>query len=189
MGDVDSGAPSVGVAEQAGQSAAFEIQICGYGAPGSGGELEEMADLDSDGSPELLTIAFTPTERAELALSKLNSASGAYEAVVQEPLAAGFMPSADYGPFTTFWAGDLTGDGRNEAVLCVVDVGANDFFLGFAAFSYDGAAGATLLRVEHVANGDLVLLGTQLVLTDRIDYYAGRCVIRTTRYFEWDGSR
>lgn len=164
-----------------------EITLCSGESDLQTGDVQQSADLDRDGTQELLTIQFSPGEHmATLGVSALSATSGSYQVVAQQVFEASSIASG--GPYWSVWHGDLTGDGSDEAVLCIRQWGANDQFTSTVIFSYTGGSGSTLFVDDRSVNSGLSWSDSQLMRVEGIDWALGdRRII--TCYFAWDGTQ
>ena len=167
---------------------AAETQLCP--APSGKerhGNVDEEIDLDGDGTPEVVSVHLFPEEdAAKLGLS-VYVEGGALQTIAEI-----VVPTFYFNPEgpDTWWAHtDLTGDGNDEAVLCVTAFGANDPFTSAVIYSYHGGALATLLTPVQLPWALLSREGDDFVLSTRVDWLAGACEEVTPNRYAWDGSR
>ena len=150
------------------------------------GNIDEEIDLNGDSAPEVVSVHLFPEEdAAKLGLS-------VYAGDVLQTVAEIVVPTFFFDPAgpDTWWAhSDLTGDGNDEAVLCVTAFGANDPFTSGVIYSYHGGALATLLTPVQLPWALLSREGDDFVLSSRADWLAGACEEVTTKRYAWDGTR
>ncbi len=147
------------------------------------GEVEQEGDLNHDGSSEQLAVRFSKSD------GLVTFDVSAQEDFLFQDHVEAHDVGAVSGPIATLWQGDLTGDGLDEATLCVMYWGANDLFLSALVFSYTPQGGSTVLRVENVPNGNLTWSGSELVTEDLVNWLTpsgGVCVLRTKTFFVWN---
>jgi hypothetical protein len=149
------------------------------------GNIDEEIDMTGDGTPEVVSVHLFPEEdEAKLGLA-VRTSEGVLQTVLEIVVPTFFFDPN--GP-DTWWAHtDLTGDGNDEAVLCVTAFGANDPFTSAVIYSYHGGVVSTPLTVVQAPWAQLSTEGDAVVVSSRVDWLAGACELISTQYYEWDG--
>jgi len=149
------------------------------------GNIDEEIDLTGDGMPEVVSVHLVP-ERDEAKLGVAAQTDAGLQTIAEIVVPTFFL---DPGGPATWWAhSDLTGDGNDEAVLCVTAFGANDPFTSAVVYSFHGGTLSTLLTIVQLPWAQLSREGDGLVVSRRLDWLAGACEEVTTEYYDWEGA-
>jgi hypothetical protein len=149
------------------------------------GNIDEDIDMTGDGTPEVASVHLYP-ELREAKLGLAAYVGDTLQTIIETAVPPFF--SQPNGP-DTWWAHtDLTGDGLDEAVLCVTAFGANDPFTSAVIYSFDGGELRTLYEVTQLPWAQLSREGATFVASSRDAWLAGACEEVTTDYFAWDGA-
>lgn len=166
------------------------------------GRLEKLVDLDKDGIPERITVAFEEEQEKSFlkyTLWAFDSSVEKYRIVGQATSKEIEMPDPNLPPEKAWvWASynvwistqfiDLTNDGKDEVVFCGNWTPMRGYVTELMIFTYSGRSAATILEGVF-ANPSIEYTDSQLIIKSWASFLAGACIDSTTRYFQWDGSR
>ena len=165
-----------------------EVLLCpAPGGKGRYGNIDEEIDLTGDGTPEVVSIHLVP-ELSEAALGVSVYSDSGFQTIAETVVPTLF--SGDPNGPDTWWAHtDLTGDGNDEAVLCVTTFGANDPLTSAVVYSFHGETLSSQPELVLLPHAFLSSEGGGLVVSSRLDWYASDCEAIITTYYEWDGTQ
>lgn len=151
------------------------------------GNIDEELDLNGDGTPEVVSVHLFPEQsEAKLGVSVYTDTGLQTIAEIVVPTLFTGDPN---GP-DTWWAHtDLTGDGIDEAVLCVTALGANDPLTSAVVYSFHGGTLSSPPALVLLPWAQLSREGDSLVVSSKVDWLAGACEAITTTYYEWGGTQ
>ena len=165
-----------------------ELLLCPAPAgKGRYGNIDKEIDLTGDGMPEVVSLHLFPEQNeAKLGVSVYTNAGLQTIAEIAVPTLFSGDPN---GP-DTWWAhADLTGDGNDEAVLCVTTFGANDPLTSAVVYSFHVETLSSQPTLVLLPSAQLSREGDSLVVSSRLDWFAGSCETTTTTYYGWGGTQ